>query len=124
MTILLLNLRNVPVDEADEVRALLTGHQIEFYETQPSFWGFTAGGIWLHDAEQARHARQLMRDYQAERATRMREEYHQRLREGNVDTLMQRLWRRPILGLAILVAVALLCLLMLMPFILIGREGL
>lgn len=124
MTILLLNLRNVPTDEAEEVRALLGDQQIDFYETQPSFWGFNAGGIWLRDANQKLQAQQLMRDYQQQRATRMRQEYQQQLREGNVDTLAQRLLRRPVLGLAILVTVGLLCLLMLMPFVLIGREGL
>jgi len=47
MTTLLLNLRRVPDDEADEVRALLERHDIPFYETTPSLWGVSAGGIWL-----------------------------------------------------------------------------
>jgi hypothetical protein len=39
MTTLLLNLRRVPDDEADEVRALLEQHQILFYETAPTCGG-------------------------------------------------------------------------------------
>ncbi|MGH8025314.1 MAG: DUF6164 family protein, partial [Pseudoxanthomonas sp.] len=35
MAKLLLNLRNVPDDEADEVRAWLTESGMDFYETQP-----------------------------------------------------------------------------------------
>ncbi|WP_421711891.1 DUF6164 family protein [Alcanivorax sp.] len=50
MTTLLLNLRRVPDDEADEVRALLEQNQILFYETAPSMWGISSGGIWLTPA--------------------------------------------------------------------------
>jgi hypothetical protein len=47
MSRLLLNLRNVPDDEADDVRAMLDNLQIAFYETRPSIWGISAGGIWV-----------------------------------------------------------------------------
>ena len=43
MTTLLLNLRQVPDDEAEEVRALLNEHRIAFYETTPSLWGISPG---------------------------------------------------------------------------------
>ena len=36
MSKLLLNLRMVLDDEADDVRAMLDANRIEFYETQPS----------------------------------------------------------------------------------------
>ena len=49
MSKLLLNLRNVPDDESDDVRALLLAHRIESYETQPSRWGISYGGIWVSD---------------------------------------------------------------------------
>jgi len=39
MSRLLLNLRNVPYDEADDVRAMLDAKRIAFYETTPSPWG-------------------------------------------------------------------------------------
>src|SRR5690606_18742767 len=42
---LLLNLRQVPADEASEVRELLSRHAIDFYETTPSQWGISHGGI-------------------------------------------------------------------------------
>ena len=35
----LMNLRDVPDDEADEVRALLDANGFGWYETKPSFWG-------------------------------------------------------------------------------------
>ena len=49
MAKLLLNLRNVPEDEADEVRAWLKENSLAFYETQPSPWGISGGGIWIED---------------------------------------------------------------------------
>lgn len=41
----LLNLRNVPGDEADEVRAMLDVQWIAFDKTAPNPWGISAGGI-------------------------------------------------------------------------------
>ncbi len=49
MSKLLMNLRHVPEDEADEVRALLDEHAIAYYETKPSRWGISSGGIWIAD---------------------------------------------------------------------------
>ena len=51
MTTLLLNLRRVPDDEADEVRALLEQNRILFYETAPSMWGISSGGMLLSAAD-------------------------------------------------------------------------
>jgi hypothetical protein len=72
MATLLVNLRNVPDDEAEEVRQVLTAHRIDFYETPPGRWGISAGAIWLRDAAQLGEARQLMNDYQEQRRARAR----------------------------------------------------
>lgn len=72
MAALLVNLRNVPEDEAEEVRALLAAHRIDFYETPPNFWGISAGGIWLRDERQLTEARRLLAAYQEERRQRAR----------------------------------------------------
>lgn len=68
MPTLLFSLRQVPDDEADEVRALLREHAIEFYETPASKWGLGAGGLWTRDAEGATRAKTLLTDYQRARA--------------------------------------------------------
>ena len=65
MAVLLFPLRNVPDDEAEEVRALLGTHGIDFYETPASAFGISAGAIWLRDEAQLQVARQLIDDYQA-----------------------------------------------------------
>ena len=57
MAKLFLNLRNVPGDEADDVRDLLRANAIDFYETQPSPWGISAGGLWIEDVDQLTRAK-------------------------------------------------------------------
>ena len=96
MPTLLVNLRHVPDDEADEIRALLESHHIGFYETPPSRWGISMGGIWVRDADQAEQARRLLDDYQDRRARSARAEYEQRRREGTAETLLGRFRRDPV----------------------------
>lgn len=95
MARLLLNLRNVPDDEAHEVRSLLNEHGIDFYETPPSRWGISMGGIWLHRDDELHQARRLLADYHAQRAVQARELYEHRKRNGDVDTFATVLRRRP-----------------------------
>ena len=72
MSKLLLNLRNVPDDEADDVRRFLESGAIGYYETQPSLWGISAGGIWIRDDGDVAEAKRLMAEYQRERQARAR----------------------------------------------------
>lgn len=117
MPVLLLNLRNVPDDEADEVRALLAEHGIASYDTKPSMWGISAGGIWVTRPEDAVEARRLFDQYQKDRQRRARDEHAQALREGNVPSFIDLLRAQPLRVLAILAAVAGLVALMLVPFL-------
>lgn len=118
MAKLLLNLRNVPEDEAGDVRALLDGEGIAFYETQASPWGFSAGGIWVTDDEFAPRAKALMAEYQAQRGQRARAERQAALRDGSAETFAG-LWRaRPWYVLGMLLAMLLIASLVLLPYFL------
>ncbi|WOD29455.1 DUF6164 family protein [Alloalcanivorax xenomutans] len=117
MTTLLLNLRRVPDDEADEVRALLERHDIPFYETTPSLWGVSAGGIWLTRPEDRQRAQALMAEYQQERGQRQRAAYEEARRLGTAPTLWRRLREQPVQALAMLLAVIALLLITLLPFL-------
>lgn len=121
MTTLLMNLRHVPDDEADEVRALLAEHGIGFYETPPSRWGISMGGIWLRDDTEAARARQLLAEYQAERARRMRAAYDERRRQGTAETLADSVRRQPLRVLAYAAIVGLILYLLITPFL--GLAG-
>src|SRR5687767_10392542 len=70
MAKLLLNLRDVPDDEADDVRALLDAHGIAWYETRPSPWGVSHGGIWISDADRHAEAKAHLDAYQKRRGAR------------------------------------------------------
>ncbi|MBU6417533.1 MAG: hypothetical protein KJS83_10235, partial [Xanthomonadaceae bacterium] len=72
MSKLLLNLRNVPDDEADEVRAMLDAKRIAFYETAPSPWGISAGGIWVTEDADFADAKRAFDDYEQQRSARAR----------------------------------------------------
>ncbi len=119
MAKLFLNLRNVPRDEADEVRDLLRANTIEFYETPPSPWGISAGGLWIEDADQLARAKALMADYQARRRDQARWQQAADEREGRAETFMGLLRARPAHVIGMLAAmVAIIVLTLALPWLL------
>jgi len=121
MAKLLFDLRNVPDDEADEVRALLEGHQIEFYETKPAAWGLFGGGLWLVDEALIGRAKALLSAYQAQRAATARAEHAAARRAGTAETLWTSLRREPGRVLVLLLSIVFLVALTVLPFLLFGR---
>lgn len=95
MSKLVLNLRNVPDDEADDVRALLDAHDIAYYETRPSMWGISAGGIFVTQDDAILEASRLLADYQEQRGTRARAEYAKAVRDGTAETFWTALRAEP-----------------------------
>ena len=67
MSVLLFKLRRVEDDEADEIRALLHEHEIDFYETTNGRWGLGYAAIWLHSDEHLERGKALIVDYQKQR---------------------------------------------------------
>ena len=119
MAKLLLNLRNVLEDEIADVRAMLDAAGIAYYETQPSRWGISYGGIWLSRDSDLAEAKRLMADYQAARQTRVRAEYEAARREGTAETFASVLREQPLrVLLTVLAIVGLLALVALPVFLL------
>jgi len=121
MAKLLLNLRNVPDDEADDVRAFLDAARIEHYETRPGPFGISAGGIWVREDEDVPQAKRLMADYQRARALRMRAEHAQAEREGRAESFADIARAQPLRVVLTILAIVLLVGLMALPAILISR---
>lgn len=118
MAKLLLNLRNVPADEADEVRAWLAGSGMDFYETQPSPWGISSGGIWLRNDGDIERGRAMMADYQAQRGQRARSERAIAERDGSAETFASLLRQRPLYVLSMLAAIiAIVALTLALPYL-------
>lgn len=113
---LLLNLRDVPDDEADDVRELLHAHEIEFYETPPHHWGVSAGGIWIRRDADASRAKALFNDYQQQRARTARDAYREARREGRADTFFSVVRRHPGRVLFVTALALGLLLLVIVPF--------
>jgi hypothetical protein len=121
MAKLLLNLRHVPDDEASEVRELLDGHGIAYYETRPSRWGVSAGGIWLRENRDADRAGQLMAEYQRTRQARAREAFAAARRAGEVPTLMELARQQPLRVIGLIAAIALILAVSAIPFVMLLR---
>jgi hypothetical protein len=119
MSKLLLNLRGVPDDEADDVRRFLGSAGIGYYETQPTRWG-TAGCIWVDDADAA-EAKRLMAAYQKERHARARAERADAERNGTVETFVDVLRRQPLQVALTVIAIALILALMAVPVLLLWK---
>lgn len=116
MSTLVLNLRGVPEDEAEEVRELLETHGIDYFETPPNRWGITAGAIWLGDDDRADEVGQLLADYQEQRRERAQTERERERREGTLETVGAKLRNRPLACLTYLLLIAGLIYFTIRPF--------
>ncbi|MDO6441862.1 MULTISPECIES: DUF6164 family protein [unclassified Marinobacter] len=116
----LMNLRHVPDDEAEEIRALFDAHEVRFYETPPSRWGISMGGFWVHDNEEANRARVLLQDYQRKRMESQREAYEVRRSSGESGGIWHMFRNKPVRTLAACLAILAITGLSLLPFIRIG----
>lgn len=118
MSLLLMNLRNVPDDEADDVRAMLDAQRIAFYETRPSIWGVSAGGIWVTEDTAFADARRAMDDYQQQRSVRARAEYAAAKRAGTAETFITMLRAEPARVVMSVLGILVVLGLVVLPFIL------
>ena len=107
MTTLLFPLRGVPEDEADEVRELLTEQNIDFYETSAGNWGMSMPALWLRDDTELEKARNLLNVYQQQRFDTARENYLQRKKAGQQQTLLKAFIEKPLLYCAYLLTMLL-----------------
>lgn len=121
MAKLLLNMRHVPDDEADDVCAFLDANRIEYYQTPPSVFGISAGGIWLRNDGDLPQAKRLMADYQRGRQSRARAEVAQAKADGTVETFADVFRREPMQVVARLLAIVFLLSLLALPAWLIMR---
>jgi hypothetical protein len=121
MSKLLLNLRDVPDDEADDVRRLLDSSGIGYYETRPSLWGVSGGGIWIRDDGDVEEAKRLMAEYQRERQARARAEHAAAQSSGAAETFVDVLRTQPLRVALAMIAIALVLVLMAAPAMLLWR---
>lgn len=95
MAKLLFSLRNVPDDEAGEVRALLERHGLGWYETGAGLLGLSSPALWLREDGEYPRARALLDEYQQQRRAQAQAEARQRAGRGEAESFMQLLRTRP-----------------------------
>ena len=117
MSVLLFRLRGVPEDEADDIRRLLSEHDIAFYETDAGNWGIALPAIWLPDGKQLGAARALIDTYQQQRRQCARSAYEELRQRGEQRTVMDRIREAPLLTVTYLVAALVILYLSVMPFL-------
>ncbi len=122
MAVHLFKLRNVPDDEADEIRQLLTEHDIAFYETSAGIFGFSAPSIWLHDSAQLEHARQILHTYHTQRREKARRHYAEQIANGQQRTVLDIAKENPTRFAAYLAIIALILYFSIKPFIRLGAS--
>ena len=114
---LLFKLNGVPDDEAEEIRAVLDEHHIDYYETNAGRFGISLAAIWLRGDEELERARELINDYQQQRYQQARETYEQQQRDGTAETFLQKALHSPLKTLIFLAAILAVLYFSIMPFI-------
>jgi hypothetical protein len=120
MAKLLFSLRNVPEDEADEVRELLEQNHIDFYETSAGNWGISAPAIWLQDKTEYKRAKTLIDAYQKERFAKQRALYEQLRRDGKHRTFEDIIRENPLRFILYIAIIVILLYFSIRPFIKLG----
>ncbi|MBL8263513.1 MAG: hypothetical protein JNM58_13905 [Xanthomonadaceae bacterium] len=121
MAKLLLNLRHVLDDEADDVRAFLDASDIAYYETSPGFWNISLGGIWIRDDDDLAEAKRLMAEYQAQRSARVRAENEAARKDGTAGSFWAVLRDEPVRVLVAVLGILFALALVALPAFLIWR---
>lgn len=117
----LFSLHNVPDDEAEEVRELLTNHALDFYESPEGNWGVSMPAIWLYDENQLPEARALIAEYQKKRLDRVREEYALLQRNAMNRTMLDVIRENPLRFVIYLAFIAMVIYFSIQPFMDIGK---
>jgi len=121
MPVQLFKLRNVPEDEAQEVRELLVNNNIDFYETPPGNWGISMPAIWLNEDDQLDRAKILIDEYQKDRQARIKQEYELSKKDSKRQNFIKELFANPLQFLLYVGIAAVILYFSIKPFINFGK---
>ena len=117
MSILLFRLRNVPEDEAEDIRGLLNENELEFYETSAGNWGISTAAIWLKNKDQLENAKIIIEKYQTERGISQRRNYEELKKSGDHKTFLNAFTENPFRFIAYLIFVGFIIYVSTKPFL-------
>lgn len=116
MAVIIFHLKDVPEDEADDVRELLRANKLDYYETSAGKWGVSLAAIWLKDAAQQDRARQLIDEYQSCKIKQVRAEFDRLRNEGELETFASVVRNHPLRVIAVLLGILFFVYLLVIPF--------
>lgn len=117
MAHLIFRLRQVPDDEAEDIRQILSDARLDYYETDAGNWGISMPGLWLTDPDDIPRAEKLINEYQTARAIRVRLDAETESASGQNRTFLNSLMERPLYTAGLLLFCAALVYFMTKPFI-------
>lgn len=120
MSVLLFKLRDVPEDEANDIRELLETNSLEYYETSAGNWGISTPAIWLKNRDDLEKAKTLIDTYQHERGITQREAYTQLKNSGEHRTILDAFKENPYRFIAYIIFIMVLLYFSIKPFINLG----
>jgi len=120
MAVKLYSLRDVPEDEADELRELLNEHKFDYYETPGGAWGISAPCLWLRDEDDLPRAKAEIDAYQQARGQRMRAEFQRLKAEGKARSVWDLVREKPVAVLVYMALILFFAYISISPFFNIG----
>ncbi len=117
MAKILFRLRQVPDDEADDVRRLLDQNSIDWYETSAGKFQISFPAIWVRDDSDETRARKLIEDYQRKRSLEIRTQFEEQKASGEAETIFTRMIANPLPVLLTLLFVAFILYVSIKPFV-------
>lgn len=115
MASIVFRLNNVPEQEADLVRALLTDNNIDFYETDAGRWGISIAALWVKEDQDKQKARALIDDFQVTHSQTMRAQFQEDLDAGRVPSFWQLLSKSPVMVITYWALIAVVVLITIVP---------
>lgn len=106
MPTLLFSLRGVPDDESFEIKALLSEHEIDYYETSAGNWGISMPALWLKSTEDLEKAQKLLNEYHHQRSATQRANYEELKKQRKNTSFIDICTKKPVRLLIYLAAIA------------------
>ncbi|MGH1471672.1 MAG: DUF6164 family protein [Cellvibrionaceae bacterium] len=114
---LLIKLNNVPEDEANEIRSILSEQHIAYYETYAGTFGIGVAGIWLQDHTDFEKSKMLLDEYAQQRLMRAKAEQREAIEKNQHDTFFKKVAREPFKIFLYLLAIGFILYISVVPFV-------
>ncbi|MGI1679064.1 MAG: DUF6164 family protein [Cellvibrionaceae bacterium] len=117
MNKLLIKLNNVPEDEANEIRSILSDHHIAYYETNMGTFGIGVAGIWLQEEADFEQSKVLLDEYAKQRLAQAQIEQQEAIEKNQHETFLKKVIREPFKIFLCLAAIGFIMYISIVPFV-------